>query len=88
MEICKNTFTHIYKGGVLLKNIFPGTRIFENFDELREEIILQMNPQKIHPLDNMRRWKRLDNEIYSIGKLEDYYLLYTHPIHNYLDKLL
>ena len=71
-------------------NIFPGTRVFENFDELREEIILQINPQKMPQLDNIRRWKRLDNEIYSIWNLEkynDFYLLYTHPLHNHLDKL-
>lgn len=71
-------------------NIFPGTRLLENFDELREEILLQINPKKLNSMDNLKNWKRIDNELYSVGGLGEYdnfYILYKHPIHPYLDKL-
>ncbi|NPC94280.1 hypothetical protein HOO54_19175 [Bacillus sp. WMMC1349] len=71
-------------------NIFPGTKVIKNEDEIKKELNYKINPQNINPINNILNWVKLDKKIYSSGvleKYEDFYLYYTHPIHDYLDKL-
>lgn len=69
-------------------SIFPGIKI--NSDKVKLNILSRLNPNNLAPIDNMKTWRRIDDEVYesdTVLNFEKYYLLYKHPIHDYLDKL-
>lgn len=71
-------------------SIFPGIRINDNKNETKLSILNGLNPNNIAPIDNMKSWIRIDEGVYELGifeKYEEFYLLYKHPVHEYMDKL-
>ncbi|MDG0873396.1 hypothetical protein L5D93_13295 [Paenibacillus thiaminolyticus] len=70
--------------------ILPGSRIKEDEEKIKHDLLHQINPQKLPPIENFKNWIQLGNKIYETDILlkgEEYYLLYKHPVHDYLDKL-
>ena len=70
--------------------MFPGKKVGKEGKKIIDEIIHQLNPQKIAHFDLKNNWIRIDNEVYKLGffkVVKYFYLFYKHPVHDYLDKL-
>lgn len=83
-------FTFLDGGTFMKGSIFPGTRIQgDDVEKIRKKILHEINPKNKPTIDNIKAWNRIDNEIYATNALtaKEYYLLYEHPIHDYLCKL-
>lgn len=73
-----------------MSDIFPGTKINNNTKEIVSNILKVINPKNLKPIENVKTWIRVDEKIYESDMLlnnKDFYLLYKHPVHEYLDKL-
>jgi hypothetical protein len=71
--------------------MFPGVKITgPQFQSLTKEILHQLNPNQVSPIENLSRWIRVDHQVYGSDALtssDSFYLFYCHPVHKYLDKL-
>lgn len=74
-----------------IEKLIPGNRIQSNNKEKIQKVILtRINANNGDNYSNINSWKRVDNDIYEssvIKKNEDFYILYIHPIHEYMNKL-
>jgi hypothetical protein len=71
-------------------NVFPGRRIVLNAESLISASLSQLNPEGTIPIENLQNWVKVNNNIYEMDIFSDHsslYLIYKHPIHDYLDRL-
>lgn len=71
-------------------SIFPGNKITENKTEIMFRVVAQINLDKDIITGEGEKWERVD-DVNCISRIlsdsESYYLLYKHPVHEYLDQL-
>lgn len=68
-----------------LLDLIPGDRISgESFNNISTNILLAINPEKLPPLERFNQFKiRTKQEIMDLiqnSSLDEYYILYTHPV--------
>ncbi|WP_438447654.1 hypothetical protein [Gorillibacterium sp. sgz5001074] len=72
-------------------SIFPGNRVsHDKANQIMNELLQQINPQNVEPVENIKNWVQVNNQVYNtdaFSSQKGYYLFYKHPIHNYQDKL-
>jgi hypothetical protein len=71
-------------------SIFPGVKVVDRNTEIRCKILSLVNPNNEVPIENIKKWNRVDDNVYELEALKNfntYYLLYKHPVHDYRDKL-
>ena len=72
--------------------MIPGKRI-NNKDELKkitQRMLKHINPEKKSSYEALLTWVRIDKNIYQKDWLrseQEFYLLFKHPVHDYLDSL-
>lgn len=69
--------------------MFPGEEL-DNIGAVSGEIVRSLNPNNVAPIQLAEQWRKLNNEIFDLGLLDEgsyFYLLYKHPVHDFKDKL-